>query len=675
VIRRGVTVTGWVTGPDREPLAGAKVGSLMYAPGLEDAVAGPDGHFALDGMDPSGALLLLVCRPDRGSEIVRLPELPKAPVEVVLKPAARLSGRVVGSDGEPVAGASVTARIDTQEGYPRIPCPLPDRAEGQTDSEGRFDFFPLGSGTFYLSALKKDFIGSHRMAVELQPGEETETPPLVLERGSTIVGQVVTADGSPAPATIVSVPSPDDSFFLPDIADGDGRYRIEGVPAGQHRVQAQHTTLGSASREVTIADGENRVDLTLDLQERHFAHGWVVDPDGEPVASALVEDKDGGAVYSGGDGSFSIEIRVDDFDLTARKVGYTPARLSHWAAKGATEGLELRLGRGASLTGRILGLEPGDATQVTVTAVGEVDSIEALVSSEGVYRFPGLEPGSWWIRADLGNRSKGMQVDIAPGDGEVVADLWLPERYEVRGRVLGPGREPVEGVDVALYSSDDEAQTETGEDGTFSLAVYDGTYDVVVSTDDSAAVHGRVTVSGAPVEDLEIRLTGRAVLSGHIFGIPEDEMLYVNVQVEPGYQWAGVVNADGSYRVEDLGPGTWRVTARFGLERVTRQVTVHPGQTSAQVDLPFTLGDLTLSVRLTGYREVAHGMATLIGDDDRDDPSGGQVEKVEDNAFAFSRLKPGRYFLTVRGYRMTTIAEQEIELTSSQELAIDLGQD
>jgi protocatechuate 3,4-dioxygenase beta subunit len=667
-LERGATITGWVTGPDREPLAGAEVRSLLSVPGLEGTVTGPDGRFVLEGVDPSEELVLIFCRPDRGSEVLHIPEPPEVPFEVVLKPAARLSGRVVGPDGEPVAGVSVTARIDKEQGFQGPPCPMPDRARGRTDAEGRFDFFPLGSGTFYVSALKNDFIGPSPVAVEVQPGSETEAPPLVLERGSTVFGQVVAADGSPAPATIVSVPAPDGSYFLPDIADGDGRYRIDGVPAGEQLVQAQHTTLGSASRTVTVADGENRVDFTLDLEERHFAHGQVVDPGGEPVAGALVEDEHGGTVYSGGDGSFAIEVVLDHFDLTARKAGYAPARLSHWAAKGTIEGLELQLGSGASLSGRILGVEPGDMAGVKVTAANETDSIEALVSSDGVYRFPGLEPVSWWVNAELGDRSAGLQIDIAPGDGELTADLWLPERHEVRGRVLGPGGEPEEGVGVGLYNSDHEERTETGEDGTFSLEAYDGTYDVMAFTKVFAMVHGQVTVSGVPLEGLEIRLAGEADLTGHILGIPADEVQDVRLEVEPGMQRFGEGNEDGTYRFEGLGPGRWRVTARFDLNQVARDFTVRPGQTSVNVDLPFTLGDLTLSIRLAGYRQVEHGVAKLIAEGN----PWSQEVNVEDNAFAFSRLKPGRYFLTVVEGAGKVVVQQEIELASSLEMRLDL---
>jgi protocatechuate 3,4-dioxygenase beta subunit len=672
-LRPGRNLSGRVTDPDGKPLAGAEVRPVLATPGLEGAVTGEDGRFLLEGIAPGNELRLAVCRPDRGSEVIEVPELPEVPVEIVLKPAGRISGRVAGPDGEPVAGALVLAGTDTDSPFFKGPCPMPGHAQAHTGPDGRFVFFPLGPGMFSISALKKDFIGAAPVAVEVQPGVDAEAPPLVLARGSAVTGRVVTADGSPAPATLVSLPAPDESYFLPAIADGDGFYRIEGVPAGEHRIEARHSTMGSGSRMVTVAAGENRVDLKLEPEERSFARGWVVDPDGAPLSSALVEDKDGRSVYSGGDGSFAIEVLKDNFDLTARKAGYTPAHLSHWTARGALDGLELRLGRGASLSGRILGVEPADAAQARVTAYNDQVPVAAMVNSEGIYRFPGLEPASWTVEAAVADRSTRRQVEIAPSDEEVVADLSLPERYEVSGRVLGPAGEPEEEVYVGLSNAEgDRPDTSTAEDGTFTLQAYDGTYDLVVATVDSSMVHGQVTVAGGPVEGLEIRLAGRAVLSGHILGIPEDELNNVSVEVGPGYENMGSVDVEEkSYVVEDIGPGNWKVTGRSDLNSVTRNFTVRPGQTAVEVDLLFTPGDLTLAGHLTGYRVLEQGTAALL----KDGEPLYQKADIVDGTFTFSRLKPGHYHFYVQDNRSVVLIREEIELTASMELNLELGED
>jgi hypothetical protein len=54
----------------------------------------------------------------------------------------------------------------------------------------------------------------------------------------------------------------DHPFFA--VSGADGRFDLEGLPAGTYTVEAWHEELGSARREVTVADGE-RAEITFDF--------------------------------------------------------------------------------------------------------------------------------------------------------------------------------------------------------------------------------------------------------------------------------------------------------------------------------------------------------------------------------------------------------------------------
>ncbi|MES1245768.1 MAG: carboxypeptidase-like regulatory domain-containing protein [Acidobacteriota bacterium] len=686
-LRQGASLTGRIVGPDQEPLAGATV---RLASG-ESVASGPDGRFEIADLDPGKKLELEACRPGRVTVAYESETLPAEPVEILLLPAARLTGRVVGPDGAPAAGASVATSSDTHPNPPLGPasaCPPVGRAQATTDAEGRFVLDSLLGGRIHVWATKAGTLGSGIESLEIPDGGEAEAPTLKLAPGATVTGRVLREDGSPAPAAQVFIErSADSLFFIPSWADGDGRYRIEGVPPGKQTILARHETLGTGSREIELAaGGENQADITLAPEEPpHMARGRVVDPDGEPVAGALVRNGQV-TVYTNAGGAFSIPVEENGYELVARKAGYAPAYLTQWAAGGAREDLELRLGREASVSGRLLGFDPSDLAETRVSAFG-ADSgmqIPGLVSSDGTYRVQGLSPGEWLVSAGLGDRSADARVEIAPDDPEILQDLSLPGRFEVRGRVIDADGAPVEEAEVRIAvvgrdernDSDSQSMAVSGEDGAFSMEAEDGTYEIVAWREGSGlSGGGRFTVAGAPVDGLEVRLAPMAVLTGRLLGIPEEELADAEVRVELGsFGSAGEIEpgeegAPPGYRFDDLGPGAWTLRAHAGAEEVVRRVTLKPGDGPVEMDLPFSFGDLSLAVRVTGYREI-RGTLWLRKAGDRPNP---WMKTLENGVFVYEHLRPGRYVLTFYDDRNVAVLRREVDLAASQELEIDLG--
>lgn len=694
-LRRGATLAGRVSGPDGEPVPDAQVwivpdeeaGERVWREFLEAgpaATTGPDGRFAVSGLAPDGPLILDVCRPGHLTAHVQQAELPDDAMEITLRPAARLSGRVVGPGGEPVARARVGTHpsgASPDDTFPVLlrarPCPWSSPLQQEeTDTDGRFTLEPLPAGTYGLWAVAEGYLRAKQDGHEVEPGRESAEATLVLDRGALVAGRVLTAEGAPVAGAGVHVSGSD--AYPEGKTDGDGVYRISGAEPGERSVVARHPRFGDGGLTVEIRPGENRVDLTLEPRNERKLSGRVVGPDGEPVQGARVEIQNNpfehASAYTLQDGSFTLSTRgADHFELLATKPGYSPARLDDWSVAGAGEGLELRLGRTSGLSGRILGVATEDLPRVEILATEEQRlQRRGFASPDGVYRILELSPGSWHVSARLGSRSVEARVEIRPGEEEVL-DLSLPLVSEVSGRVVGAEGEPIAGAYVKLASPAAELWGATEVDGSFSIDAQNGTYAVVAEKDGHPFTRLKepVTVDGAPVAGLEIRMARGASITGRILGVSlsADETVNVWAQVGRLRHFADV--EDGVYRIDSLAPGEWQVIAHYGVNKVERRATVDPGQEAVELDLPFSLGNLTLSGRIDSYRRLKGGSVQLHRIDDPGLMAFGHPD--EDGAFRIGHIPPGRYVLAVRETTLRTLFRQELDLTTDVELVIPIG--
>ena len=99
-------------------------------------------------------------------------------------------------------------------------------------------------------------------------------------------------------------------------AGTDGRYRIEDLPAGRHRVSASAPGFVTGIYRVTadqpwivLQRGEQREGLDIHLQIRGVpVHGVVHDVAGGTISSALVSERDGARTHTDEDGQFTLWV-------------------------------------------------------------------------------------------------------------------------------------------------------------------------------------------------------------------------------------------------------------------------------------------------------------------------------------------------------------------------------
>lgn len=234
--------------------------------------------------------------------------------------------------------------------------------------------------------------------------------------------------------------------------DAGGHYRIPDVSPGEWTVYA--TAGHRFLREDNVVLSPDTPEAVLDLvfPPAFEVRGQVTSPEGEPLSKAEVSfSKRGHAAISietGKDGTFSVRLEDGDYSATAKLEGYfatddfttddfaTDADRSVTVSGISVAGMDFQLQRGAGLTGRVLGIEPG-AGQAKVMARSQEWRYLRIANAdqEGNYRISGIAPGAWKILAwevqaafstPAGDQRRGQgYVTLSSGETEAFLDIDL----------------------------------------------------------------------------------------------------------------------------------------------------------------------------------------------------------------------------------------------------------
>lgn len=353
--------------------------------------------------------------------------------------------------------------------YP--PAPTPDRAavaRGTTDYEGRYRLTGVPAGRYNLVAVTPALIGQGEgmfgeagKAVTIAEGETVEKVDFSLTRGGVITGRVTDADGAPVIGERINL-SPVDtpqrgrvsSPFNPFMYQTDDRgiYRLYGLSPGRYTVSIGESAenpgirFGSGGRgyyartfhpnvteeskatiiEVTEGSEASNVDITLGRKSQTYAAtGRVVDESGKPVPNVRIGH---GAVMQDQKrlGAFGFGS-VTDESGRFRLEGMIPGRYAAFVwgdvetggysdpvmfeiAEGDVSGLELKMRRGASISGVAvlegttdrsalaklsqlrLSARPSQPSQASEALAVPVFA-STTINPDGSFRITGLQPG------------------------------------------------------------------------------------------------------------------------------------------------------------------------------------------------------------------------------------------------------------------------------------------
>ncbi|MFL6293604.1 MAG: carboxypeptidase regulatory-like domain-containing protein [Thermoanaerobaculia bacterium] len=423
-------LTGRVVDGEGRPLAGVEIWRPMEssAPAVA-AVSGPDGLFTVPA---AGIYPLSACPPGWLPDESPSPA-PREPgvFEIRLRPAARIAGRVVDGQGEPVEGVQIEAwlagktfgcAVHVQSG-----CPGPaDRRTGYSDADGRFAFESLEPGWFEVSAQDALPKVARRLGEAGTSAEEIE---LVLsERLVPLEGRVTDIAGL-TPRQFVSLElegGPQESSARAR-ADEQGRFQIRDVAPGTWTLLATDNLGRTLERRVQVEEGRK-----ITLEELRFpplpaVRGRVLDPEGRPVvdASLSFEQAEGLRAWAGTDaeGRFTAHLVDGTWTLKAEQPGFGPAATTVTLDGAPVDVADLRLVRGVAVSGSITGLAPGEVPFIQATSEDGAWTRGARANLDATYLIPALWPGTWIVTIKLDERESSTRVRILPNDEAVRIDL------------------------------------------------------------------------------------------------------------------------------------------------------------------------------------------------------------------------------------------------------------
>ncbi len=621
VLRPGAGLRGRVVDGAGKPVRGAEVFLLEEEPrtpqtaaldGRPSVITSAGGEFALSDLPVAAPVHLLARAPGYAAALARgvRPPLDR-PLVIPLEKGTSLRGRVVDEARAPIAGATVEAvwQPVLASDPERLPVGMPASFHATTGPAGRFEISGLPEGLVSLGAQARGYVAREGRKLELPRPDDAPELEIVLEIGATLAGRIATTRGEPVGEARVRVGD------AGGLSDPEGQYLVEGAAPGRQRVWVFHRDYRRFETTHVLGPDDNLLDVELEAGVE--VSGRVLDEQAQPVAGARValraRDRREHSALSASDGAFHFAtVPRARYRLAAEREGYasSAAPAEVLVETEPVRGLEVTLRKGATISGRILGLEPEDLSRVVVEAsTAQSSARRAEIDAEGRYRLAGLNPGDWTLRGSVGSGERQVVVrqPVLADDRELECDLEFGGRLRLSGRVFVDG-EPLADAFVSLRGQ--RFSTERGRRSAFdgSFVVDDlapDTYVLGVSHAERLLTHNQ-TLDLAEDREIEVHLRPTAVRgqvrsaeNGAPVGGARVSLRHLPTAETPEFLVTGFAGADGRFDYPRVLPGTYRVEVTAdGFARQDQPLVVAAGD-APELDLLLDRSaGLELEVRL-----------------------------------------------------------------------------
>lgn len=577
-----------VDGRVADGLGGSVPGALVVARAPDGSTlvttrSGDDGHFRLQGL--SGPIELLA-EAEAYSRASRRVVAPASEVQLVLVPAARVSGAVLSAaTGEEVGGATVTAA--SSEGLPLAPI------VAITGSDGGFALEGLGVGRYWVSARADGLLAQER-SLTLVLGDDVELT-LELAPAASLEASVRAAGQPCAGATLLL----DGVLASSAVADSDGNVRLGSVAPGRYEARVQCDGALPLTEVLEVAaGGVTRRDWDLDpgltLRGSVLRAGGGPYPDVRisalPVTPDLAEGapepavpelRSSGECISDASGQFACSgLSAGEYEVGIAQEEQERSPRVRVSLSEGSEPVLLRAHESATIEIEIAGERVRDGLIVIAT---ELATQRALQAKGGGRRYLLEEVRLGRYRVQLG-ASATPQVEIELlRDGEIArVELALPQERTIAGRVVDASGAPIGDAWVRASSDADLLRARSGvvepvltnARGEFVLpGLFDEDYRLTATSDRGDA--SPATARGGE-RDVTLRVPSYGSLSVNVLEsggapVPAFSLSYAAAGGDP----RALRGQHGRGEIAGLEPGAYSLTVHSdrGSARAAVQIT------------------------------------------------------------------------------------------------------
>lgn len=594
------TILGTITDDGGQPLRNVTVRTSRIAQpsfrmnwtghGRSDA----EGKYRVTGLDPEATEFKVHFEHQKYADIITSVEFeedePEQVLDMELEQGLSLSGYVTDSDSEPVKGTKISASYRKRSDNVHF------TKYAASDTEGHFEVGGIAKGKWTLKAEKSGYAPAQLRGLVVEDEDLTGIE-LVLARGRSISGTILLGD---EPITNQQVRFRLRSGLRPitrkESTDEEGRFTISDLEQGTYTINASIRRMKEIPEGANLRrEVENVATGTEDLVIRF---GWFGSISGvvkdaatfEPITNfevAYQADNDRRyfrnkeQVTGAEDGSFTIEnIQADTYNLEVKAVGYSPKIIENIEVLSGqtTDGIEVLLGVGSQITGRVILANSGGPVQNARIHIDGQDRNRTQVSTdrEGMFTITSVASGKTYtleVRHSDYPSKKVESVETFEGETTYLDDIALSVGGIIEGRVTDEQGNAIEGAHLStMFSGFDSKQGETDQDGHYTITgVALGEVTVVCNLMEEDFAGSSIltktanTIEGVPVT-LDFVFGGGYTISGTVTdnGNPITQAFAMLYAVSDGQtaQSIGMARLEDSndFQIEKIKPGQYLLT-------------------------------------------------------------------------------------------------------------------